>query len=212
VKRVVIGVLKDFQYESFYNVMEPAMFSITPEENFMFVSVKTEPGEEKQAEAFLKTTWKEIAPDDPFTGFFQDDVMYNFHRDNDANTLITSFVSGVALMLSCLGLFGLVSYNITRRLKEFSIRKVFGANTGQIFKLMNVDYIWILSISFLLGAPVGFFSTNVLIQFIYPDPQAAGPLPFIIAVAAMVLTVGVTVGLQMNRVLKESPTQTLRND
>ena len=212
VKRVVIGVIKNFQYEGFYNVMEPVMFSITPEENYKFVSIRTEPGQEKQTESFLKATWKEIAPDDPYTGFFQDEVFYDFHRDNDTNTMILAFVSGVALILSCLGLFGLVSYNITRRLKEFSIRKVFGANTSQIFKLMNVDYIWILSVSFLLGAPVGFFATDTLMQHIYPDPQPAGPLPFIIAVASMVLTVGITVGLQMKRVVEESPTQTLRND
>ncbi|MEK6783799.1 MAG: ABC transporter permease [Bacteroidota bacterium] len=212
VKRVVIGIVENFQYEGFYNIIEPVMFSSTPEENYRFISVKTEEGKEKQTEAFLKTTWKEIAPDDPYTGFFQDEVFYDFHRDNDANTMILSFVSGVALILSCLGLFGLVSYNITRRLKEFSIRKVFGANTGQIFKLMNVDYIWILSISFLLGAPVGFFATNSLIQHIYPDPQSAGPLPFIIAVASMVVTVGVTIGLQMKRVVKENPALTLRND
>lgn len=212
VNRVVIGVVKNFQYEAFYKIMEPVMFSITPEENYKFISVKSEPGSEKKTEAFLKATWKEIAPDDPYAGFFQDEVFYDFHRDNDANTMILVFVSSVALILSCLGLFGLVSYNITRRLKEFSIRKVFGANTGQIFKLMNVDYIWILSISFLLGAPVGFFATNTLIQHIYPDPQSAGPMPFIIAVASMVVTVGVTIGLQMKRVVKENPAFTLRND
>jgi hypothetical protein len=212
VKRVVIGVVKNFHYEAFYKIMEPVMFSIAPEENFRFISVRTEVGKEKQTEAFLKTTWKEIAPDDPYDGFFQDEVFYDFHRDNDANTMILSFVSGVAFILSCLGLFGLVSYNITRRLKEFSIRKVFGANTGQIFKLMNVDYVWILSVSFLLGAPVGFFATNALIKHVYADPQSAGPLPCVIAVVSMVVTVGVTVGLQMKRVVKENPALTLRND
>src|SRR5258705_6695670 len=59
VKRVVIGVVKDFQYEGYYSIMEPVLFTITPEETYKFISIKTEAGTEKQTEAFLKTAWKE---------------------------------------------------------------------------------------------------------------------------------------------------------
>jgi hypothetical protein len=75
---------------------------------------------------------------------------------------------------------------------------------------MNRDYVWILSIAFLIGAPVGFFFMNYLIHHIYPDPQQAGPLPFAIAIGLMLLAVGITVGSQMRRVIHENPGSTLR--
>jgi len=139
-------------------------------------------------------------------------VFSDFNNDNNANVKLLGFISSVTVVLASLGLFGLVSFNITRRMKEFSIRKVFGALMPHIFKLMNRDYVWILSIAFAIGAPAGFFLINTLIQNIYPDPQAATPLPFLLAVSIMLMTVAFTVGSQLRRVRKENPAATLRND
>lgn len=97
-------------------------------------------------------------------------------------------------------------------MKEFSIRKVFGALMPHIFKLMSRDYVWILMIAFLIGAPAGFFVTNILIQNIYPDPQPATPVPFIIAVSVMLAVVILTVTSQMRRIIRNNPAQTLRNE
>ncbi|MEQ9414692.1 MAG: FtsX-like permease family protein, partial [Cyclobacteriaceae bacterium] len=106
----------------------------------------------------------------------------------------------------------LVSYNITRRMKEFSVRKVFGANVSHIFKLMNKDYIWILSIAFLIGAPGGFLLVNSLIQNIYPDPTPASATPFIIGMCIMAVTVAITVTSQISRITKNNPAVTLRSE
>ena len=210
VRRYVIGVVEDFHYEGFYDPLGPVMFTIIPEEEFAYLSVKASDHHAKDVLESLKTTWHELAPDDPFDGFLQDDVFQDFHNDNTANIKLLSFISGMAIILGCLGLFGLVSFNITRRLKEFSVRKVFGANLGQIFRLMSRDYMWILIISFGIGAPSGFFLMNLLIQHIYPDPQQAGILPFATAIIVMIITVGLTVGSQMGRVSRENPAKTLR--
>ncbi|MDH4058813.1 MAG: ABC transporter permease, partial [Cyclobacteriaceae bacterium] len=212
VRRFVIGVVKNFHHDGFYDPIEPVMFTLTKEETFRYLNIKASPGNLKTVEASMKNAWKEIAPDDPYEGFIQEKIGEDFQRDNTANMKLLVFISGMALILSCLGLFGLVSYNITRRQKEFSIRKVFGANTLTIFRLMNRDYTWILGISFFLGAPTGFLMMNTLIQHIYPDPQSAGPTPFIIAVFSMVITVGITIASQMHRIVKENPTVTLRNE
>jgi ABC-type antimicrobial peptide transport system permease subunit len=206
----VVGVVHDFHYQGFYNVTLPVIFKVGPEENYRYLSVRATAGQTAETDYFLQQSWKEIAPDDPYKGFYQDSVFETFHRDNNANIKLLSFFSTTAVLLACLGLFGLVSYNITRRMKEFSIRKVFGANVLQIFKLMNRDYVIILGVAFAIGAPTGFFVINALIQQIYPEPQAPNPTPFIIAVVLMALTVGITIGSQLSRVLKENPTTTLR--
>jgi len=211
-KRYVVGVVHDFHYEGFYNTLGPVLFRIAPEDDFKYLTVLIKSNHLNETEKEIKSAWAAIAPDDPYEGFIQDEVFADFNNDNNANVKLLGFISGTTVVLASLGLFGLVSFNITRRMKEFSIRKVFGANLSHVFKLMNRDYVWILLIAFLVGAPLGFYLINTLIQNIYPDPQAARPVPFFIAVTIMLLTVALTVSTQLSRVKKENPAATLRND
>lgn len=211
-KRRVIGVVENFHYDNFYRPILPVLLSIAEESDFRFLSIKVLAGEVPETVAELKEAWTKIAPDDPYEGIPQDEVFANFRRNNKTEINLLGFVAIMTLILACLGLFGLVSYNITRRMKEFSVRKVFGADSGQIFLLMNQDYIWILLIAFVLGAPAGLFLMDNLIKHIYADPQSAGVLPFVIAISLMATTVALTVGLQMKRIVSENPATTLRNE
>lgn len=212
VKRVVIGTVQNFHYDDFYRDILPVMFSITSEDNYQYLSVKVEAGNTLETEAWLQDAWKKVAPDDPYEGALQDKAFANWASNNQQEIKLLSFIATLATLLSCLGLFGLVSYNITRRLKEFSVRKIFGANILQVFKLMSLDYVWILSTAFIIGAPTGFFLMDALVHHIYKDAQTAGPQPFIIAVLLMVLTVTITIGSQLKRVVKENPAKTLRSE
>lgn len=211
-RRYVIGVVKDFHYEGFYNNLGPVLLRISPEDKFHYLTVQIKSGHLNETQDQIKSAWTSIAPDDPYEGFLQDEVFDNFNNDNNANVKLLGFISAITVILASLGLFGLVSFNITRRMKEFSIRKVFGAHLPHIFSLMNRDYMWILLIAFGIGAPLGFYLTNLLIQNIYHDPQSAGPIPFGIAVGVMVVTVGITVGSQLSRIARENPSTTLRSE
>jgi putative ABC transport system permease protein len=112
--------------------------------------------------------------------------------------------------LSCMGLYGLVAYSLTRRLKEFSVRKVYGASLFQIFGLMNRDYLWIVLISFAIGAPLGSYLINLLITQVFPDPIPPSSWPYVITGSMMVLTVLLTMSTQIRRITSESPSVTLR--
>lgn len=212
IKRYVIGVVEKFHYDDFYASVSPVMFVITPEENFKYIVTKAESGTTVATEEFLRQSWASVAPDDPYEGYFQDKVFEEFNNDNNSNIKLLVFISAVAVLLACMGLFGLVSYNITRRMKEFSVRKVFGANVSHIIKLMNRDYVWILLVAFTIGAPTGFLLVNKLINIIYPEPSPASPTPFIIGMFIMVITVALTVTSQIKRIIKNNPAQTLRNE
>jgi len=212
VKWNVIGVVKDFHYREFYFDVEPAMIHIGPEESYKYLVVKAASGSVVEVSDFLKKSWRTVAPDDPYEGHFQDEVFQQFFDSNRSNDKIMYFLSAVALVLACMGLYGLVSYNLTRRLKEFSVRKVFGANLFQIFRLMNNDYIWIVLIAFALGAPLGFYLMGLMIKAAYPEEIPITAWPFVITILTMVLTVAFTIGTQLKRIAKENPTSTLRND
>jgi putative ABC transport system permease protein len=206
----VIGVAKNFHYQDFFAEVNPVVFTIVDEEKFNYLIVKAAPGRVAYVYDFLQQAWKNVAPDDPWRGFFQDDVFKGFFDSNRANNIVGYFISGIALLLACMGLYGLVSYNLTRRLKEFSVRKVFGASIFQIFRLMNRDYLWIVLISFAIGAPLGSYLINLLIQAAFPDPIPPSILPYLITGGLMIATVGLTIATQINRLRNESPTVTLR--
>lgn len=208
----IIGVVEDFHYDDFFQNVDQAMFSIVPEEKFKYLIVKTAAGRTNVVVDFLKDAWREAAPDDPWRGFLQDDVFVTFFNGNHANNIVGYFISGVALLLSCMGLYGLVAYNLTRRLKEFSIRKVFGANLRQIFRLMNSDYMWIVATAFLIGAPLGSYLINMLITAAFPEPVPVDFTPYVLTAALMLSTVALTISTQLRRISRESPTVTLRSE
>jgi putative ABC transport system permease protein len=212
VRRYVIGVVEDFYYNDFYYEVKPAMFSITSPENFRYLVVKAEAGSVHTTQEQLKKAWREIAPDDPYQGFLQSEVFDNFLNSNRANNKVIYFISAVAVVLAAMGLYGLVSYNLTRRLKEFSVRKVFGANVVQLFRLMNRDYMWILITAFVLGAPLGAWLMNLMLKAAYPEHIPATAWPYIIAILVMVMTVGLTIATQLKRLIQENPTETLRGE
>ncbi|MEJ0029849.1 MAG: FtsX-like permease family protein [Bacteroidota bacterium] len=212
-KRVyVIGIVEDFHYLNFFNEVKPVMLSIVPDADFKYLVVKTAAGRTNIVFDFLKSEWKNAAPDDPWRGFLQDDVFLGFFESNHANNIVGYFISGVTLLLACMGLYGLVAYNLTRRLKEFSVRKVFGASMPQIFRLMNRDYIWIVVIAFAIGAPLGAYLINLLIKAAYPDPIPVDYTPYILTGMMMVITVAATISTQLKRISRESPTVTLRTE
>ncbi len=212
VKRYVVGVVEDFHSNDFFSRVEPSVFYITPEEKFRYVVAKAEVGKASMVMDFTKETWKKIAPDDPFKSYFQSETFDQFYQSNRSNNKVLYVISGAALFLSCMGLYGLVSYNLTRRLKEFSVRKVFGANLFQIFRLMNGDYIWIVLLAFVLGAPAGFYLINTVIRSAYPETIPTRAWPFVTTILLMLVTVAITISTQIRRIAKENPTVTLRSE
>lgn len=210
VKRFVVGVVRDFNYQMFMNPINPAIFTLSDGSDFNYLIARVEAGSIGATKEALESLWKKINPNDPHQVFVQNEVFDNFLNSNRSNNKVIYFIASVAVFLAAMGLYGLVAYNLTRRLKEFSVRKVFGANTSHIFRLMNSDYQWIVFIAFFVGAPLGAFLMNMLISSVYPFPMPVNYWPYIISISVMVLMVGLTIASQIRRVVHENPTETLR--
>ncbi|MEP2508179.1 MAG: FtsX-like permease family protein, partial [Reichenbachiella sp.] len=117
-----------------------------------------------------------------------------------------------AIILGCMGLFGLLSFNLQRRMKEFGVRKVLGAGRGTLIKLANKEYLWIMVVSFFLGAPLGYLLMDKLLNLMYQDPLQITAIPFILSIALMAITVGLTVTGQILNVTKVNPAEILRSE
>jgi putative ABC transport system permease protein len=210
VKRYVVGVVEDFYYDDFYNPIDPVVFTMAEQGDFRYMILKAEAGKLLTAEEELKSIWKKIAPDEPTAVSFQGAVFDNYVRNSKANNKIMVFVAAVSIILAAMGLYGLVSYNLTRRLKEFSVRKVFGASVLEIFRLMSGDYLYIVIIAFVVGAPVGAWGMSNLLKAIYPTEIPVVIWPYVVAISLMVIMVGLTILTLFKRVTQENPTETLR--
>jgi putative ABC transport system permease protein len=212
IKWYVIGVVEDFYYTEFYSEVDPVMIHIGPEEKFKYLAIKTETGTSLEVYESIKKSWTSIAPDDPYQAFLQDHVFESFFNANSSNNTLMYFLSGVAFILAIMGLYGLVSYNITRRIKEFGVRKIFGASLFQIFRLMNRDYLWILAISFFAGAPLGFYMMDIMMEAAYPEEIPVEIWPFVVTIGVIIISVIATVSSQLRRVAKENPTTILKSE
>ncbi|MBI3219545.1 MAG: ABC transporter permease [Bacteroidetes bacterium] len=210
VKRFVVGVVEDFYYDDFYNPIEPVVFSLALQENFRYMVLHASSGKLLAAEGELKSIWKKVAPDEPTAVSFQSNAFQNFVRNSKANNKIMVFVAITSIILAAMGLYGLISYNLTRRLKEFSIRRVFGASVFEVFQLMSGDYLIIVVVAFIVGAPLGAWMMNIILASLYPTVIPLAMWPYVVAISLMTLMVGLTILSLFGKITRENPTNTLR--
>lgn len=208
----VIGIAYNFYYEDFDKVLDPAILHIESEESFNFFVVKSTHGSSEEIASLIRSSWTSIAPDDPYLGDTQKEVFGSFYESNRSDSKIMYFISIIALALACMGLFGLISYNLSRRMKEFSIRKIFGAGSLHIFRLMSQEYLAVILIAFSLGTLLGYYFMAQLHEAVYPDPIPLESWPVIFTLVLMVVSVSLTVISQLQRVIRENPTKTLRSE
>lgn len=206
----VIGVVEDFRYWSFYDAIEPCVLRIADESKFNYISFQSNSSSAGEMNAYAKKAWREVEPDLPYEGIYQDQVFERFFAESKANMQLMFFISGMALVLACMGLYGLVSFNITRKMKDFSVRKILGANMWSITKILNNDFIWYLVIAGVIGAPISYYLMDMLLHSIYEVVKPMTVLPFVIAIGAVIITAYVTIFSQIRRVAKNNPTETLR--
>ncbi|HTF20723.1 MAG TPA: FtsX-like permease family protein [Chryseolinea sp.] len=211
-KWFIVGVTEDFNYQEFYQAIEPVIIHIGRDDRFRYIVAHVAAGHLNEVSDALQSSWSKLAPDDPYVGKFQDDVFEQFFSSNRSNNKIMMTLSIVALSLALMGLYGLMSYNLTRRLREFSIRKIFGASVGHIIREMNRDYIWIVLIAFLVSGPLGMQLVNQMITAAYPEHIPIPVWPFLVTGGLMVLTVAVAIVAQLGRLRAGTAVDTLKNE
>jgi ABC-type lipoprotein release transport system permease subunit len=208
----IIGITDNFHYQNFWNEMSPAMLRMIPEEDFRYLSAKIKPGTALETAEFFEAKWKEVEPDLPFNGFFQDTVFDNYFNNIVGHSKLIGFTATLAIILSCMGLFGLVSLNVASRMKEFSIRKVLGAGSLSIARGVNRQYIWLLVIATVIGAPLSYYVMVAFLDSVY-EYHTPVQIPSIgLGIIAIFLIAAVTVSSLVVKVIKTNPVNALRSE
>jgi putative ABC transport system permease protein len=204
----VIGVVKDFHFKSFYQQIEPVMIYISPG-YFEFISVRVAADKIPETIAFLKTEWKELAPNRPLDYFFLDDDFDKIYRQEERAGKIFGYFSVLAIFVACLGLFGLAAFTAEQRTKEIGIRKVLGATTSNIVTLLNKEFIkWVL-VANLIAWPVAYYAMNRWLQsFAYRTSIGLGIFVFSAAIAVLIAVL--TLSSQAIKAAIANPANALR--
>ncbi len=204
----VVGVLKDFHHSSLHRAIEPWYFH--HETNSHLFSLKLA-SDVNSAEAIAQITaaWKKIFPDQEITLKFMDETVRNFYDQERRIAILANTATGLAIFISCLGLFGLASFTAIQRTKEIGIRKVLGASVKGIMMLLSREFLLLVVISFVFAVPIAWYAGNQwLSSFAYRMDLSAWI--FLLAGALSILVALMTVGFQAAKAAVKNPVDSLR--
>ncbi|MBL7863161.1 MAG: FtsX-like permease family protein [Cyclobacteriaceae bacterium] len=208
---IVIGVVEDFAYQSMKKKIEPLAISPKPHSVDRIIHVRLPAGQIQSKIAFLETTWKKVFPNFGFDYWFVDEEFGRMYENEVQVANLTEKFSWLAILITCVGLYGLASFMAGQRTKEIGIRKSMGASNGQILMLLLSVFIRLLIIASLIAVPVAIFLSNQwLASFAYRIDLSV--FIFGSAVGLIALITLVTVGYESLKASVANPVQSLRHD
>jgi len=161
----VIGVTKDFNFRGATSFIMPTVLRLG-KDNFEYLLIKYSSNSEyPQIAGMLQEQWNSIVPNVPFECTTLDDHFYSVHRGDSIFIKIFSMVDFIAIVISCLGLFGMVSYTVEKRTKEIGIRKTLGASVPRITGLLIKDFLILVVIANIIALPLGYYTMDSLLQY-----------------------------------------------
>ena len=206
----IVGVVKDFNIGSLKNAIPPVLMS-SWKGVYQKLNIKIAPKNVNQTLASIERLWNSTYPDGIYEYQFLDEKIANFYKSEAELLQLYKIFAGIAIFISCLGLYGLVSFMAVQRTKEVGIRKTLGASVGHIVYLFSKEFTVLILVAFVISAPVGYYFMHKWLQdFTYRIPIS--PDIFILAIVASVAIAWVTVGYKAVKAALANPVKSLRSE
>jgi ABC-type antimicrobial peptide transport system permease subunit len=207
----IIGVLKNYHTNSFHEPIKPLIVDVKEDLYFGVIIVRTEPGKTEEALASLEKVYRDINPNYPFAYQFVDQEYDKLYRNEQVTAKLSNAFAGLAIMISCLGLLGLVMFSAEQRTKEIGIRKVLGATVSNIVRLLSQDFLKLVLIAFCIAAPLAGYVMNQWLQnFAYKIELSLWV--FIASGATTLLVALITMSVQAIKSAVADPVHSLRSE
>jgi putative ABC transport system permease protein len=205
----IVGVVKDFNFSSLRENVRPLV--LVNERDNGAITARVRGANLPMLMVQIETKWKQLAGNFPFTYSFMDEDFEAIYRAEQRMKQIFVSFSVLAIVIACLGLFGLTAFAAEQRNKEIAIRKVIGAGTGKIINLMSADFIKLVCISILIASPLGWFAMNKWLEdFAYRI--SIGLSVFLIAGIMALAIAAITISFQTVRAALANPVKSLRTE
>lgn len=209
----IVGVVRDFNYESLQTPIKAFGFSNSAffGDRYGYAIAKIQTADLPAAISHIRNTWKKLNPGTPFNySFIDQDFNRNYEKEQRTSTLVMYF-TGIAILIACLGLFGLTAFAAEQRIKEIGIRKVLGASAVNVTVLLSGDLIRLVGIAILIASPLaGFVMDRWLNNFAYRIHLSWWM--FLSAAAGATITAMITVSFQAIKAARTNPIRNLRSE
>ena len=206
----IVGVIRDFNSYSLRQPMAPVVLS-TWKDVYQTINIKIKPGTEKAVLPFVEKIWNQSFPDYVYEYKFLDKTIENFYRQENQLSMLYKIFAAIAIFISCLGLYGLVSFMAVQRTKEVGIRKVLGASARHIVYLLSREFTLLIIMAFVIAAPVAYYIMNKWLQnYTYRIPLTASI--FLFAIIGSIIIAWITVGQRAITAAMANPVKSLRTE
>ena len=206
----IVGVIRDFNSYSLREPMAPVVLS-TWKSVYQTINIKIKPGTEKAVLSYIEKIWNSQFPDYVYDYKFLDKTIENFYKQEDELSQLYKIFAGIAIFISCLGLYGLVSFMAAQRTKEVGIRKVLGASVRNIIYLLSKEFTVLIIIAFVISAPIAYYIMHQWLQnYTYRIPLSASI--FILAIISSIVIAWITVAHRAIKAALANPVKSLRTE
>ncbi|MEJ0033665.1 MAG: ABC transporter permease [Bacteroidota bacterium] len=204
----VVGVVKDFHFESLHRKIPPTIFIFSPQQlNWAYIKVDNSKIED--AVSHIGNVYPKYVTNRDFSFSFLDEDMQKQYAGEQKFSQVFALFTGLAIIIACLGTFGLISFSAERKSKEIGIRKILGASVGNVSFLLVKEFVMLLLIASVVAWPLTYYLLNGWIQsFIYRI--SIGVMPFAIATVLAAFIVILTTGFRALKAALANPVESLR--
>lgn len=208
-EKEIIGVISNIHFESFHETLKPMIMILLPAAHYIVAKLQVE--QEKEALENIKALYTNVNPGFTFTYRFLDEAYQKQHEAEQKVAILSRYFAGLAIIISCLGLLGLVAFSAERRLKEISIRKILGSSHWNIILLLSSDFTKMILVSICLALPISYFlAQRWLNEFAYRIELEWWY--FGLAAGLAICIAWLTVGTQLVKVAIANPIEILRDE
>ncbi len=208
----VVGVMRDFHQASLHTAVSPLIYFSAPKQGYvMHVALQQNPETWNTAIKKMEAAWNKIYPDIDFDYSFLDKTVEGFYKQDRELSVLLAWSASVAIVISCLGMLGLVIFMTNKRVKEIGVRKVLGASVAQIITLLAAEFAKLLVIAFVIALPIAWWQTHQWLQnFAYHT--ALSWWVFLLGGVVMITVALIIIGIRAGKAAMVNPVRSLRSE
>lgn len=211
-QKPIVGVMKDFNQASVRSAIHPLIYYAAPKFGYvMHVALEPNGATWNSAITKMQAVWKSIYPDVDFDYTFLDKKIEKFYKADQQLSRLLTWASAVAIIISCLGLLGLVIFITNNRTKEIGVRKILGASVTQIISLLSVDFVRLIAIAFVIAIPVAWWATHNWLQNFAYHTKLSWWI-FLLSGIIMITTALAILCIRAGRAALANPVKSLRTE
>lgn len=212
-KHAIVGVVKDFHLRDFHTTIDP-MALLSEKGNLTTFNIKlntTDPAKWQQILKIIEQKWYSFYPPESFSAKFYDETLEAMYKDERHLSKLINLATGIAIMISCLGLFGLVTLTAFQRTKEIGIRKVLGASVAGIVRLLSAEFVKLVLIALVIAIPIAWWAMSKWLEDFAYRVQIEWWMFAVTGLAAVVIAL-LTLSFQAIKAAIANPVKSLRNE